>query len=121
MSKTDQPASDHYWSFSRHPKELPFADKSLFNMYFGLGNEVQNDTHPLALEVIVVAAVEITCMLTTSASAEKTFSLAAIIRADNRIAINDAPVSARVMGHADWDLAPDYFEVILRLNPNEWY
>jgi hypothetical protein len=39
ISKIVEPASDHYWSFSRHPKEGPKE-----GMYLGSGNDERNDT-----------------------------------------------------------------------------
>jgi hypothetical protein len=69
---------------------------------------------------MVASALEILIMLTTSASAKRSFSLAAVIRANNRIAIKDATVAGRGMVYANWDIATDNFDMILRLNPKEW-
>jgi hypothetical protein len=121
----EEPSSEIYLEF--RPSEIaPWvpADDQV-STYLGMREtgrydlDLWSSVTPMMVELRIVA-LKVLSILTTSASAERAFSVGALLCGDYQMAMSETTVSARLMVQANWSIAAQFVPEVLSLGPRGW-
>jgi hypothetical protein len=121
----EEPSSDRYLTNRPSDGSQWVAAERQVSTYLGLREtglydlDIWGPVNPDMVELRIVA-LRVLSILTTSSSAERAFSIAALLCGDYQMAMSTLTLSTRVIVQANWSLAASYIPTVLNLGPRGW-
>jgi hypothetical protein len=121
----EEPSSDTYLTNRPSDGSQWVAAERQVSTYLGARDtglydlDIWGPVNPDMVELRIVA-LKVLSILTTSSSAERAFSLAALLCGDYQMAMSALTLSTRMIAQANWSLAAPYIPTVLNLGPRGW-